>query len=345
MPEVLGCGFASLTSRGAVPDVPLAEDRVLRNERIEVTISDKTGGIQALRTHRDRSTRVSQRLVFHDAYGGQESQMVADRVEISRNDELVGEITSTGSILDGRKNTLGRFTQRVRVAHGLAPAIVEVELAPQKPLEGNIWQTYFASRLAWAEEALAVRRGENWLARETDREHIESPEWIEVDDVIGRVTCFPLGLPFHRRAARNWLDTLLPTEGEGRKRFQFAIGIDSVFPSLASLALATAGSPCIATMPAGSGAPQGWFLHLGARNVLITHIAALTNTTGVRIRLLETEGRETRTTFTAFHPIVAARITDFRGQEIEVLSVFEGAAQIDIGPHRWIQIEAEWENG
>jgi hypothetical protein len=345
LPDVLGCGFAALSWRAETPEVPLAEDRILRNERIEVTISDKTGGIQALRTHRDRSTRASQRLVFHDASDGPDSQMVADRVEISRNDALIGEVTSTGRILDGRKNLLARFTQRVRVVRGLAPAIVEVELEPQQSVEGHRWRIYFASRLAWAEEALAIRRGENWLARETERERIESPEWIEVDDVVGRVTCFPLGLPLHRRAAPNWLDTLLPIEGGGKKRFQFAIGIDNVFPSSASLALVTAGNPRLAETPAGTSATQGWFLHLGARNVLVTHIEAITAASGVRVRLLETEGRETRTNFAAFRPFVAARITDFRGQEIEVLSVFDGAAQIDLGPHRWIQIEAEWGNG
>jgi len=345
LPEVLGCGFASLSLRTAAPDVPLAEDRILRNERIEVTISDKTGGMQALRTHRDRSTRVSQRLVYHDAAGGHDSQMVADSVQISRNDKLIGEITSAGRILDGHRNSLARFTQRVRVVRGLAPAILEVELEPQHPAAGDIWHAYFASRLAWAEEALAIRRGENWLARETERERLESPEWIEVDDVVGRVTCFPLGLPWHRRAAPNWLDTLLPNRGDGRVRFQLAIGIDIASPSLASLALLTTGQPRLAEMPGATSPTHGWFLHLGARNVLITHIEALSTANGVRVRLLETEGRETRTRLAAFRPFATARITDFRGQEIEVLSVFDGAAQIDIGPHRWIQMEAEWSNG
>lgn len=345
LPEVLGCGFASLKLQAAKSEVSLVEDRILRNERIEVAVSQKTGGIQSLRTHRDRGTRVSQRLVFHDETGAtQDSQMVADRVELSRNDDVVGEITSTGRLLSGRNKVLARFTQRVRVARGLAPVIVEVELEPEESSVGDAWKSYFASRLAWADDALAVRRSENWVARETERERIESPEWVEVDDVIGRVTCFPLGLPLHRRSAPNWLDTLLPVEGEGRRRFVFAVGIDVVFPSLSSVALLTVGSPSIAEMPTGSSATQGWFLHVGAKNVLITHIEPLAAPApGVRVRLLETEGRETRTTLVAFRSFAAARITDFRGQEIEVLSVFDGAAQIDIGPHRWIQIEAEWE--
>ncbi|HWL73597.1 MAG TPA: hypothetical protein VNQ74_06980, partial [Burkholderiaceae bacterium] len=113
LPDVLGCGYAALTPPVATPLVALAEDRTLRNERVELTVSNKTGGIQSLRTHRDRGTRVSQRLVFHDETGAaQDLQMVADRVEISRNDEWIGEITSTGRLLGAKNKVLARFTQR-----------------------------------------------------------------------------------------------------------------------------------------------------------------------------------------------------------------------------------------
>ena len=63
-----------------VSPVALAEGLTLRNERLELTVSKKTGGIQSIRTHRDRSTRVSQRLVFHHEVGAAaaESQMVAE---------------------------------------------------------------------------------------------------------------------------------------------------------------------------------------------------------------------------------------------------------------------------
>lgn len=343
--EVLGCGYASLATAAATSPVALAEGLTLRNEQLELTISQKTGGIQSLRKHRDRSTRVSQRLVYHHYSGAesQDSQMIAERVEITRNDELIGEITSTGRLLGARNELLARFTQRVRVVRGLSPVIVEVELDPQQLPEGDIWKSYFASRLAWVDEALTVRHGEQWVAREVTRERIETPEWIEIDDLIGRVTCFAMGLPFHRRAAPNWLDTLLLVAGEQRRRFQFAIGLDNTFPSQAALGLLTAGRQCIAEMPGPLNSPRGWFLHIGAKNALLTHVEPLPAlAAGIRLRLLETEGRDTHTSLAAFRPIQAARITDFRGNAIEVLSVSEGRAQIDIGPYRWLQIEAEW---
>jgi alpha-mannosidase len=343
--NVLACGYASAGSVAIGSPVELAEGLVLRNEQVELTVSEKTGGIQSLRTHRDRSTRVSQRLVYHHDSGayGVESQMIADRVEISRNDSLVGQIASTGRLLDANDKLLARFTQRLRVVRGLAPVIVDVELDPQQLPAGDTWKSYFASRLAWAGDALDIRRGEQWSARKTQKERIESPEWVEIDDAIGKVTCFALGLPYHRRPAANWLDTLLLVDGEERRRFQFAIGLDQALPTRTALATLTAGETCLARLPGAPQSARGWFLHIGATNALLTHVAALpAPSRGIRLRLLETEGRETSTVVSAFRPFTAARITDFRGNAIEVLSVVDGAAEIDMGPYRWIQIEAEW---
>jgi alpha-mannosidase len=343
--DVLGCGYATIGSAAAASPVPLAEELTLRNERLELVVSQKTGGIQSLRTHHDRSTRVSQRLVFHQASGASdaETQMVADRTEITRNDDLIGEITSTGKLLDARNKLLANFTQRVRVARGLGPIIVDVELDPQQLPTGDLWKSYYASRLAWAEDALTVRRGQQWTARETERERIESPEWVDIDDVFGRVTCFALGLPFHRHSAPNRLDTLLLAAGEERRRFQFAIGLDQPFPSRGAVGTLTAGRPCLAEMSCKETTERGWFLHIGAKDLLVTHIAALpAPAVGVRLRILETEGRETRTKLSGCRPFKTARTTDLRGDTIEVLSVDDGRVEFEIGPYRWIQVEAEW---
>jgi hypothetical protein len=345
LPDVLGCGYAMLSTAVVGSPVPLAEELTLRNERVELVASAKTGGIQSLRTHGDRNTRVSQRLVFHHASGSHdvESQMVADRVEVTRNDALVGEITSAGRIVDAKNEVLAHFTQRVRVARGLGPAIVHVELDPVRLPEGDVWKSYYASRLAWAEDALSVRRGEQWTARETERERIESPEFVDIDDVFGRITCFALGLPFHRRSAANRLDTLLLVANEDRRQFQFALGLDQPYPTSGAARTLTASQPCLARIDGQESVNNGWFLHLGAKNVLITHIAPLPSpAAGVRLRVLETEGRETRTKLSGFRAFKSARTTDFRASAIEVLSVNDGRAEFDIGPYQWLQIEGEW---
>lgn len=345
LPEVPGCGFASFATALGPPPKAIAEGLTLRTERLELTVSKKTGGIQSLRTLRDRNTRVSQRLVFHHQTGEQpaQTQMVADQVVISRNDSVVGEITSQGRVLGAAGDMLTKFTQRVRAVRGLPAVIVDVELDPQNLPAGDIWKSYFASRLAWSVESLSIRRGKNWGGLETPRECIDSSEWVEIDDGIGHVTCFALGLPFHRVAGPQWLDTLLLVAGEERRRFQFAIGIDLSYPTHAAVALLSACDPYICASPGSLSTPRGWLLHVGAKNVLCTHIEPLAEpASGIRVRLLETEGLDTQTILAAFRPFTAAWMSDFRGNRTDVLSLADGRAQIDIGPHGWVQIEAEW---
>lgn len=345
IPEIPGWGFATRAAAAPAATVPLAEGRMLRNERIEVAISETTGGIQSLRTYRDRGTRLSQRLVYHRGRiaSSQDSQMVADSVQITSNDPLFGQIESQGRILDPSGNLLANFQQCVRVARGISAVFVDVELTPENPPDGDLWRCYFASRLAWADDAIAVRRGSHWMSLETGRERIESPEWVEIVDGFGTITCFSLGLPYHRRASPNWLDTILIAEGEQRHRFQFALAIDENYPARTALALLTSGQSSAVTMPAPPPISRGWFLHLGAKNVVVTHLDRLpAPRNGIRVRLLETEGRETQTSLTAFQPFTSANTTDFRGNPTGVLSILDGRAEFRIPAHSFLQIEAEW---
>jgi alpha-mannosidase len=345
LPEIPACGFAALAAAAPAASIALADGFTLRNEKLEVAISESTGGIQSMRTHRDRGTRLSQRLVYQS--GGSESmhdtRMVADEVVNSRNDSLVGEIISRGRLLDASDELVAMYTQTVRIVRALSAAIVEVELEPHREIAGDRWRTYLASRLAWGDDAIAVRRGREWRADETARERIESPEWVEVNDGIGTVTCYALGIPFHRRVTNTWLDTLLIVNGEKARRFQFALAIDDAYPCRAALGLVTAGQNSEVMLPENPIASRGWFLHIGAKNIVMTHLEPLgTEKNGFRLRLLETEGRDVTTTLAAFRPLRNAQTTDFLGNSTGVLSVSDGKVEIDVGAHRWIQIEAEW---
>lgn len=343
--DVPGWGFATLAAAAPSASIALAEDRTLRNERLEVTISETSGGIQSLRGYRDRSTRVSQRLAYHRGRiaSSQDSQMVAEQIQVTRCDALVGEIESRGRLFDASDEPLAAFIQRVRIARGLAAVFVDVELEPRPLTDGDIWCSYYCSRLAWPDDAIAVRRGGNWTSQETGHERIESPEWIEVNDVAGAVTCLAFGLPYHRRASASWLDTLLVVAGEQRRRFQFAIALDESYPVRAGLGVMTAGHAPLMVLPAEPGSSRGWFLHIGAKNVVATHLDPHVGPpASVRVRIIETEGRESHTSFTAYRPFTAARTTDFRGNSTGVLSVVDGRVEFTIGAHQWMQIEAEW---
>jgi alpha-mannosidase len=345
IPDVPGWGFATFAAAAPTASIAMAEDRILRNERLEVTISEATGGIQSVRTYHDRSTRISQRLVFHRGRiaSPQDSQMISEHIRVTRNDALFGEIESTGRLLDSAGEPLAGFTQRVRIARGMPAVFVDVSLEPQRLPDGDLWRSYYASRLACADDAITVRRGGHWMAHETGRERIETPEWVEITDTTGQITCLAFGLPYHRRASPSWLDTLFVVAGEERRQFQFALAVDEAYPCRAALGLATSGQAPLMTLPNDPPASRGWFLHIGARNVVATHLERLAGPPEkLRLRVLETEGRATTTTLTAFGDFTAAQITDFRGNSTAVLSVNDGHVEFDLEPHGWIQIEAEW---
>ena len=269
--------------------------------------------------------------------------MVADHIEITRNDAVLGEVTARGRLLDAADQLLARYTQTVRLARGMRAAIVDVELQLEHAPEGEVWSTYFASRLAWNDEAVSFRRGVQWQARETGRERIESPEFVEISNGVGNIVCFGMGLPFHCRPSTTWLDTLLCVAGESRRRFQFAVGLDCTYPTQTALALLTSGESKDTALPYPLPQAHGWFLHVGAKNLLVTHLEMLAGErAGIGCRILETEGREVETTLAAYRPFRAARTTDFRANDNQLLSIVDGQVQFDIGPHRWIQIEAEW---
>src|SRR4029078_13349412 len=74
LPEGPGCCFVTFATAFGPPTKPIADGLTLLTERFELTVSKKTGGIQSLRTLRDRNTRVSQRLVFHHQTGADSPQ-------------------------------------------------------------------------------------------------------------------------------------------------------------------------------------------------------------------------------------------------------------------------------
>ncbi|HVT27871.1 MAG TPA: hypothetical protein VHE81_07630, partial [Lacipirellulaceae bacterium] len=150
-------------------------------------------------------------------------------------------------------------------------------------------------------------------------------------------------LPFHRVVSATRLDTLLLVADEKSRRFQFALGLDMNGPTHVALGLLGTNQPmvCAAANPLRS--PRGWFLHVGAKNVLFTYVEPLDRpASGLRLRLLETDGRSTRTSVAAFRPFKAAWISDFRGNRTDVLSIIDGRAELDLASYGWVQIEAEW---
>ena len=181
---------------------------------------------------------------------------------------------------------------------------------------------------------------------------LDSPDWLEISGETGTrrcVTLFPRGLPYHRRVHPQSLDTLLIVPGEDACRFRLAVGLDCRYPLQMALGLFTPKEDCVSTAVRLPESLSGWFLHVSAGNVLVTHMESLSAATGdemgrgLRMRLLETEGRSVAVRLSAFRPFVTGHLTDFRAQPLDSLAVEEGALVVEVGAYQWLQLEARWE--
>ncbi len=182
----------------------------------------------------------------------------------------------------------------------------------------------------------------NLTTQPTEATHLEAPHFIDIRSEPLRTTILCGGLPYHRRIGLRKLDTLLIVQGETARRFCLGVGID--LPNTMSAALGFL-TPKTTYFPAAPPPTMhGWLFHLDRRNVIATHWEPLwervqgsgvrgqgsghsgqsetasgffhpssfiphpsSSIVGFRVRLLETEGRNTQLGLRSFRPIAAAQ--------------------------------------
>jgi alpha-mannosidase len=354
--DVPACGYVwvqageSRSVRQAGP--VLATSERLANEYIEVYVHPGTGALQSFRPAGTRDNLLSQQLAFrfprpvHGPEGDTRySLMAADSVAVTAANATMGEITSRGRLCDPHGEVLARFEQRLRIWRGCRVLQVSVELEPLVVPGDNPWDSYYACRFAWADETAKLWRGAPEVRERGEGRRMEAPLYLEVDLEDHRLALFAGGLPFHRRTDPRMLDSLLIVRGEDGRRFELGIGLDVKYPLQEAYAQLT---PALVT-PRTQGPPadraQGWLMHVDSRNVVATawtpHIRD-GRLAGFRVRLLETSGRSVHTRVRAFRPLTQAQKLDFLGQSMGMCPVRDGAVEIDIGAHEWVELEARW---
>lgn len=356
--DVPPLGFTWVPPSGfSPPNSPtLVEGTVLRNEYLEAIINPHTGGLQSLHDYKSRGNRLSQQLALRlpaDVGGalkpgeadGAYSIMAVDRdgIQTTSNTPALGEITVRGRLLDREGKPVATFVEIFRLWRGSRVLGLEVELAPLEEPRADPWNSYYACRFAFPNEASDLYRNVHFACHPAKGKRLEAPLYLEMSEGETKTTIFPGGLPYHRRIGR-LVETLLIVRGETCRNFSLAIGVDVPYPLQTALGLLT--PPAFATRPA---APQGnassWLFHVDARNVMATHWSALVEegrVVGFRVRLAETTGRSAQTKVSSFRPIVSARQVDFQGLARNDCEVVDGAARIALLPHEWAEMECRW---
>ena len=308
--------IASDTVKTSLKKQPaVLEGTKLQNEYFFATIDEKTGALASILYHGKRGNRASQRLVYHDNRKSVASTMVCDTFETSAPSILCGEIKTSGRIVVGQQ-TVADFTQVFRLTRGQRILELEIEIQPKIEI-GNSTAQYFSHRLAWRDEACKISGADQFVRGEIYTPKIQSPNFVEIENLDYTLTLFPGGLPYHNRINRRQLDTLLIVGNEHKRFFKIGIGLDLKYPLKSAIDRAC---PALTTSMKGD---QRQFFHLDSKNLLVTSMRPVFNPTGstpaINVRLQEMERRGGDVTL--FTPFQMAEIhrTNFHGDIMETL--------------------------
>lgn len=343
-----------------------AEEWTLGNEYLEIELSAETGGIADVHTTNVVGNRLSQLLAYRfptaRTISREDDDDIADETTyysvpvcdqsrvISAGATLAG-IETTGRLLDpqNRGTILATFRQVVRLWRGRPVIEIEFDITPVKPLEGEPWTNYFATRWAWKNEEAALTKGVLQSAQPVYGDRLEAPDYVEIADESQRIALLPEGLPFHRRTGPRMLDTLLIVAGERTEPCTMRVVFDHPLPMQAAMSAST---PAIVVPvehgPSASGA-SGWLFHMGVKNVVLLKLLPLEQTDGARVcrgcvlRLAETEGVAKAFPLRAYRTPSSARLRDLTGQTISTLGIdTEGCVIVDIGSYEVCEVELLW---
>jgi alpha-mannosidase len=273
------------------------------------------------------------------------SQMVAESVQVTANGPVFSEITSKGRLVDEQGTAQGSFVQRYQLTLGSRVLAIELELDPIIELDDDPWNSYYACRFAWSDEAAVLSCGARMTSQTTAAKRVEAPLFVDIDIAGKHTLILTGGLPYHRRIGTRMLDTLLIVRGETSRQFRLGVGLDVRYPVRAALELLAPEWLVDATSPAPGAALSTWLFPIDSRNVVATSWQPVERDNGVRgtrVRLLETEGRAARVRLRAFHPVRQAYILDFSGQIRRECAIENGIVQLDIHPGQWAEVELTW---
>src|SRR5262249_47264608 len=135
----------------------------------------QTGGLKAIRDHKNYVNRLGQRLVFNPG-----SRMAAERVIVTSSGPALGEIVSEGALIGDQEQELARFKMRFRVWLGRPLLEMRIELTPKQPPAGYPWHAYYGCRFAYRDERTHLFRGSGGVSHITTHPRPQSPDYLDV---------------------------------------------------------------------------------------------------------------------------------------------------------------------
>ena len=338
-------------------DPPLCSDLLLQNEFFKVQIDEKSGGIRSIQQHNRKANLIGQQLAVRlpkkHSSKIQYGSMVADSVQIIENQTLSAAVKSTGRIVAGDLE-LARFEQTVRIVRGINRVEIDVDLQPVEALTASR-EHYVCSRLAWKSESARLMANVLDSCEQVANQWFHATQFVTIKDAgVPSVSLLTGGLPYHRRASRRMLDSVLMIANESQTRYSFAIAVDQPYPTAAATSRLT---PNIQFPAGGSSASRSGntsdsrqtgvdrLFHFNRKNILATAARPIFNEDGkcegVALRLKETEARAAQLVISSFRPMKAAEIVKLNGEVFSTLPLDEAdnrKVSFSVDPLSFLQV-------
>ena len=180
-------------------------------------------------------------------------------------------------------------------------------------------------------------------------------KFVTVKDTdVPSISLLTGGLPYHRRASRRMLDSVLMIANESQTRYSFAIAVDQPYPTAAATSRLT---PNIQFPAGGFSASRSGntsdsrqtgvdrLFHFNRKNILATAARPIFNEggkcEGVALRLKETEARAAQLVISSFRPMKAAEIVKLNGEVFSTLPLDEAdnrKVSFSVDPLSFLQV-------
>jgi alpha-mannosidase len=354
---------ASVSPKDQFRSEPLiGEETTLRNEFFELSVDEETGGIRSVQLYKNRVNLISQQLAVripgvavnpHSGGKACYTRMSANEIKLTMESRIAGTITSRGALFDD-ETKIADYLQSVRVTRGQRVIEVDGEITPVSGFSKSV-NHYACSRLAWKSEASRIVANAGEIRQDIYTDWFHATQYIEVSQDEGRLTMLTGGLPYHRRASRRFLDSVLIAGKEQQHKFGFGLGVNLDYPLTAAISRMT--PPCLvkstARLPKTN--ESSWLFHFNRRNVVATWWAPVFEKTieqaasgqwaGVKLRLRETEGRDGVLTVRCPRAIGAVERVKFSGESIRSLALAEDSDSsfiIEFGRNDYFEVLIRW---
>jgi hypothetical protein len=339
--EVPPLGYAWIPRQGNAPPpkprLKLAEGLVVRNEFFEAEVDAATGGLRCLRDLKGRANRFGQQLVYNPG-----STMAAREIGVTHGGAALGEITSSGDVVDEHDRVLATFRQRLRAWLGRPVLEIKIDLDVKHEPTGYPWHAYFAARFGWRDDRAVLFRGVNGANTMTGYTRPVSPDYLEVRIGSERSFLFTGGLPFVQRHGKRMADVILVPEGEQARSFELLLSMDREHPMQTAQGWVSP-TPVVVTEkgPPAAGT-TGWLGHIDMPSLLLTSLKPVGERAEVVGQYLECAGFGGSGELRFARDPLSAALVDGMGNELQPLAMSGDAVALDFSAGEAPRVKFAW---